>query len=397
MTSNRKKKLAIRAEADGGGHARAARLHVSASKEILTADIQSSLIGAFEAAGWPVEDDGFPEFGTWTGWLGPVWSMLSRPGKWDSEAHPDDPDHYDFTVVPGLTFITPKTPINSGEAMVLELPGTTPGTEIVRRVSEELARVRAAKVGELVGDSNCSLCGDSYPSAHLLPATEDAQLLVCPFCVFDGDLPGGHPLRLAHLIDELTDEDVAAPAGWAAVTALLTCAGGAAFRERLEGVGRLRVPLPHWFDPDQVWVWLPPGDLPPALQSLSPGTSLGTLVGVVERAHPDLRDRFRAQMAAILEEDEDGSDGDTRDYLVEQLLPAVICYAVTTATQFRERPNGRSPWDLLDDGFEEGALADHFDQIGSSLDADSLGPLFTLSIGVPFISEVLGLKAERIL
>jgi hypothetical protein len=390
MTRNRKKKLAVRAEADGGSHARAARVHASAPKVILTADVQSSLVRAFEAAGWPVESDGFPEGGTWTGWLGPVWSMLSRPGRWDSEADPDDPDRYDLTAVPELTFITPRIPINTGEAMVLQLPGTTPGAELVGKVSEELARARAAELGKLVNDANCSLCGDSYPSAHLLPPTESDRLLVCPFCVFDGDIFGGHPLRLAYLIDELTDEDVAAPAGWAAVTALLACAGGAAFRERLEGGGALRVPLPHWFDPDQVWVWLPPGDLPPALERLSPGTSLATLVNAVEKAHPDLRDRFRAELAATLEEDEDDGDGDGRDYLVEQLLPAAICYAVTAATQSRERPTSHSPWELLSDGFEEGTLADHFDQIGSTLDADSLGPVFTLSIGVPLIAEALG-------
>ncbi|MFF9786280.1 hypothetical protein [Streptomyces nigrescens] len=391
MTRNRKKKLAIRAEADGGSHARAARLHAAAPKEILTADVQDRLISAFKTEGWPVENDGFPEGGTWTGWLGPVWSMLSRPGWRHSEADPDDPDQYDLTAVPELTFITPKIPINTGEAMVLELPGNTPVADIISKVREELAGARAAKVSKLVNNAECSLCGDRYPATHLLPTTESDRLVLCPFCVFDGDILGSHPLRLAYLIDELTDEDVAAPAGWAAVTALLACAAGPEFRERLEGGGTLRLPLPHWFNPDLVWVWLPPGDLPPALHSLSPGTSLGTLVSAVETAYPDLRDRFRAQVAANLEEDEEDSNGeDERDYLVEQLWPAAICYAVTAATQFRERPGGHSPWHLLGDGFEEGNLADHFYQIGSTLDADSFGSVFTLSIGVPLISEALG-------
>jgi hypothetical protein len=320
--------------------------------------------------------------------------MLSRPGGSDTEADPDDPDHYDLTAVPELTFITPRIPINTGEAMALTLPGTTPLADIVRTVGEELGRARAAKVGALVNDAKCSLCGDSYPAAHLLPATEHDRLVLCPFCVFDGDILGAHPLRLAHLIDALTDQDVAAPAGWSAVTALLACAAGPDFRERLEGDDDvLRLPLPHWFDPGQVWVWLPPGDLPPALQGLGRGTSLDNLVSAVEAAHPDLRDRFRAEVAATLEEDEEEKDGvgeNRRDYLVEQLLPAAICYAVSAATQFRERPDGHSPWHLLGDGFEEGNLAEHFDQIGSTLDADSLGPVFTLSIGVPLISEALG-------
>ncbi|MCX4783891.1 hypothetical protein [Streptomyces sp. NBC_01264] len=394
MTRNRKKKLAVRAEAGEGSHARAARIHASEPRDILTADIQQGLVRSFGAAGWPVEHDGFPEGGVWTGWLGPVQSLLSRPGAADSEADPDDADQYDLTVVPELCFISPKIP-TSREAMVLELPGTTPGADLVRQVSEQLALARAAEVSKLINSATCALCGDSYPSAHLLPPTESDRLLVCPFCVFDGDILGGHPLRLAYAIDAMTDNDLAAPAGWSAVTALLACAGGPALEERLKGAGGFRWPLPHWSDPDQVWVWLPPGDLPPALEGLAPGTSLATLVAAVERAHPDLRDHYRTELAASLELDEDegeeeGATRGHRDYLVEQLWPAAICYAVTAATQERERPAGRSPWNLLEDGFEEGTLADHFDQVGSTLDADALGPVFTLSIGVPVIARALG-------
>ncbi|MGW1362937.1 hypothetical protein ACWCQP_36715 [Streptomyces chartreusis] len=389
MTRNRKKKLAIRAEAGDGSHARAARLHASVPREILTADIHDRLISAFTAEGWPVENDGFPEGGIWTGWLGPVWSMLTRPGGSDTEADPDDPDYYDLTTVPELTFIAPKSPIANGEAMALTLPGTTPLADVVRAVGEELGRARAAKAGALVTDAQCALCGDRYPAAHLLPATDRDHLALCPFCVFDGDVLSVHPWRLAHLIDDLTDQDVAAPAGWSAVTALLACAAGPDFRERLESGGP--VPLPHWFDPGQVWVWLPPDDLPTALECLAPGTSLDTLVSAVEAAHPDLRDRFRAETADTVEWDREEDDGPkTRDYLVEQLWPAAICYAVSAATQLRERPDGRSPWHLLDDGFEEGTLAEYFDELGSTLDADSLGPVLTLSIGVPLIAEALG-------
>ncbi|MEW1760552.1 hypothetical protein AB0393_29070 [Streptomyces cyaneofuscatus] len=393
MTRNRKKKLAIRAEANGTGNARAARLHTPPPNEVLTADVQERLIGAFAAEGWPVENDGFPEFGRWAGWMGPVGSTLSRSKDFGSDdAHPDDPDHHDLTVVPELTFIAPKIP-HTREAMVLELPGTTPSAEIVRTVRDELGRARAAEVGKSTRKATCSLCGDRYPTGHLLPSTESDELLLCPFCVFDGDILGSHPLRLAFAIDDLTSRDVAAPAGWSAVAALLACAGGPELGERLNEVGGLRVALPHWSDPDQVWVWLPPDDLPPALERLRPGTSLATLVEAVETAHPDLRDRFRAQVADTLEEDEDDEDGGSApDYLVEQLWPAAICYAVAAATQERERPQGTSPWNLLEDGFEEGNLADNFHQLGSTLDAEALGNVFTLSIGVPLIAEVLGLK-----
>lgn len=397
MTKNRKKKLAVRAEAGAGSHARAARLHQAEPGAILTADIQDRMVAAFAAAGWPVENDGFPEGGTWTGWLGPIWSMLSRPtdSDWHSDAHPDDPDHYDLTAVPELCFITPKIPINNGEAMVLKLPGTTPPRDLVRQVGESLARARATRFSTLASDAGCSLCGDRYPSAHLLPATDSDELLLCPFCVFDGDILGGDPLRLAYEIDALCDEDVAAPAGWWAVAAVLACAGGTAFAQDPGDSRSLRILLSHWTDPDQIWVWLPPGALPPMLAHLAPGTSLGTLVRAVEQAHPDLRDRFHAQLATVLEPPEEEDGADPRDYLVEQLWPAAVCYAVSAATQERERPAGMSPWHLLGDCFEEGNLADHFDALGSTLDADSLGPMFTLSIGAPLIAKTLGLSRAQ--
>ncbi|MFE2985910.1 hypothetical protein [Streptomyces sp. NPDC059262] len=64
-------------------------------------------------------------------------------------------------------------------------------------------------------------------------------------------------------------------------------------------------------------------------------------MNAVDTAHPGLRDRFREQVAATLEEVEDQVDG-ARGYLVEQLWPAAICYAVTAADQFRDRPGGHS-------------------------------------------------------
>lgn len=148
-----------------------------------------------------MESDGFPEFSTWTGWLGPVWSTLTRPGA-NGDVDPDDPDHHDLTTVPELTFITPKIPgIDGPEAMVLTLAGTTPLADIVRTVREELGRARAAKVAALVNGAKCSLCGDSYPAAHLLPTTEHDRLVLSNFPsshAFDGNglRNGSVPIRL---------------------------------------------------------------------------------------------------------------------------------------------------------------------------------------------------------
>ncbi|MEV5010386.1 hypothetical protein [Streptomyces sp. NPDC055692] len=81
-------------------------------------------------------------------------------------------------------------------------------------------------------------------------------------------------------------------------------------------------------------------------------------LGVTARP-PDLRERFRTQLAEELEQD---PNEDGRDYLVEQLWPAVIAYAVALATREQERSGHRPPWHVLSDSFEPCRLAGHFRQ-----------------------------------
>ncbi|MDI1454267.1 hypothetical protein NHG22_10635 [Streptomyces sp. ATE26] len=87
---------------------------------------------------------------------------------------------------------------------------------------------------------------------------------------------------------------------------------------------------------------------------------------------------------------EQDPDEDGRDYLVEQLWPAVIVYAVALATQEQERPGHRPPWHVLSDSFEPGALTGHFRQFDSSLDAHDLGVYLTLEVGLQVVAEALG-------
>ncbi|MFF9410791.1 hypothetical protein ACF1B0_35520 [Streptomyces anandii] len=388
MTRNRARKQAIRAAAGEDRYARTARLHAEGSRAILTADVQHNAVQAFRQAGWPTESENGPEGGQWAAYAGPVWSLLSRPGGTDTDAHLDDADHQDLTVTPSFTFIAPAISINTGEAMVLKAPGDTPASELVSQVSAAVARARASEIAKLVNDAQCVICGDSYPARYLLEPTAARELAVCPSCVFDGDLLGAYqPLDLAYDIDHLLREELAMPAGWAAVAALLACAGGKAIVERLNEVDVLAVPGAHWSDLSQLWIWLPPHSRPAALDGLGAGAGLTRVVEAVEAAHPDLRERFRTQLAEELEQD---PDEDGRDYLVEQLWPAVIAYAVALATQEQERPAHRPPWHVLSDSFEPGTLAGHFRELGSSLNAHDLGVCFTLEVGLQVVAEALG-------
>jgi hypothetical protein len=86
-------------------------------------------------------------------------------------------------------------------------------------------------VARTVNDAECAVCGDAYPSAHLLAAAGDDGLRVCPACAFDGDifLNGDHATAyLAYQIDRLPDSDLATPAGWAGPAALLAASHPAA-------------------------------------------------------------------------------------------------------------------------------------------------------------------------
>ncbi len=180
MTRNRARKQAVRAAAGEGGYARTARMHAEGSRAIHTADVQRTAVQAFHQAGWPTESDGFPEGGQWSAYAGPVWSLLSRPGTGDTEAHPDDADHHDLTITPAFTFIAPPISINTGEAMVLEVPGDTPPPELVSQMSAAVARARESEIAKLVIDAQCAICGNSYPARYLLAPPAPQELTVCP-------------------------------------------------------------------------------------------------------------------------------------------------------------------------------------------------------------------------
>lgn len=397
MTRDRKRKQAVRSAAatNGESYVRAARRmnRDGSPTPILTTAVVDDLVAAFRTAGWPVEvEPNLMEGGTRWLFAGPTHATVTRESNsFGQDFDPDDADQADLDVPPAVHFGAPSL---GDPCISVTASGEEPCARVVERLDRALAQERSRALKEAIDDTRCAVCGDRYPLRHLLAPTDSEELLVCPACVFDGDLLSADTIALAHDLDRLVGGDLAAPAGWTAVVALLACAGGPGSTTLLDrewrASGSLYAPAEHWGDPRRLWVWLPPrADRPAALSHLGCGASLGAVLDAVERAHPDLRDRVRDRLRDDLELDEEDADY-THDYLVEQVWPAVIAYAVTFGTQTGERGAHRPPWHVLD-SLEEGCLADHFEQAGSNLaPVADLGTIFTLHTGIPVVAETLG-------
>ncbi|MBR7826241.1 hypothetical protein KDK95_08010 [Actinospica sp. MGRD01-02] len=200
------------------------------------------------------------------------------------------------------------------------------------------------------------------------------------------------PQRLAYEIDRLIQKDLAIPAGWTAVAAVLAYAAGpttCAPLERTEPWAHSLEPAPpaRWADPGILWIWLPPANRPAAFTGLGPGASLRAVAAAVEAAHPDLHDRFRSRLEAEL-----GTPfPQDSDLLVKELWPAAIAYAVTFATDKFERRWSRLPAVNLFDFIQERSLADHFAHLRSMLTADrTIHALLTLEFGAQVVATALG-------
>lgn len=265
-------------------------------------------------------------------------------------------------------------------------------------VSGLLAGARAQAVSERVLESQCPVCDQPYPDVHLLPPTVDEDLAVCPACVFDGDtVPDALPQRMAYLLDGMTLSDLAAPASWAAVATLLTCAAAPGLARRLADarVGWPWEPLEHWTEPGTAWIWLPPAHRPAALSGFGPGASLDAITAAVNDAFPELLGSARQRISEAWGEDEDGGAA-RHEFPVEELWPAIIAYAVTFGTDEIERNPERPPNIDLTDCFEESVLGDHFAQVLSGLRPQrDLGVTATLEVGTRVVAEALGWSTQR--
>ena len=253
-----------------------------------------------------------------------------------------------------------------------------------------LATARAKAIAAATLDSACLICTEPYPAAHLLRPTVANEVTVCPACVFDDNLwMEAFPQRLALEFDCLTRADLAIPAAWTAVAAVLACAAGPAIHAALEHTA----PPSHWADPGDLWIWLPPTNRPAALADLPPGSSLRAVTAALEAAHPNLRAQFQSRLEAEL----NSPFPQNPDCLVEPLWPAAIAYAITFATDKIERRRQRPPALNFFDCIQERALADHLAHLGSTLAAArTMDALITLEFGAQAVATALGWSAGEL-
>jgi hypothetical protein len=391
MVRNRAHKQDVRASQGTNSYTRTARLAGAAPTSIIGG--YSRQLEAFADAGWPVVAQiQADKSGAWIAYVGPACLAVvphdSARNKADVgfDLTGREVQHAPYTVE-----VSAPAAVTSDPVVSFEVPGDWSPARIVEAVALHLAEARVQALTASVADAACGLCGDAHSAAHLLSPTVEGSVVVCPACVFDGDLlPAALPQRLALSLDEMFISDLAMPAGWAAVTALLACAAGPGVETRLSEsrIGWPWEPLEYWDNPESIWIWLPPTDRPAALTSLGPGASLLAITAAVEAAHPHLQADVRRRLEEQMEDDEDVTR--PAEFPLEQLWPAIVASAVAFGTDAIERNDQRPPIVNVSDYFEVGVLAEHFTQLDSALDPYEAGVVVTLEAGIRAIVEALG-------
>lgn len=383
------------AKATGMSHAAATRQTRHRAEGLSALGVRTALMEALRQAGWPVEFDTIPQHVDYLGYAGPARLAVGRSDQ-VARFCCDDPDpddsRLDLSRPPRIAMVAP--PNADGPEAHREIAGDRPPVEVVAELGRMLTGGRAQAIRRATSRAACTVCGDAYPAAHLLAAAGGEELPLCPACAFDGDVFVTSGLATAYLtyqFDELATADLAMPAGWAGPAALLACAAPAGFRDRLERwwrqAGTLLLPAEHWWRPDQLWVWLPPGTRPAPLDRFGPGARLGALVEALDEHYPQLRQQARDFGADGWREAGYGDDEDDLlpDRFVEQVWPAAAAYAIAFHAQAAERSAHRPPLEHVFGSFD--ALRDHLTLIGSDLDAADVES--TLHVGVRAITEAL--------
>ena len=364
---------------------------------ILARQLHTDLVAALRRAGWPVEAERRPDFGEYYSYPGPAWLAIGRPDQFTSLVGDEDPDdklQVDLAHPPQVQVTAPQLDVGGGFRVQATLQGDRPVGDLAAAVADLLADGRADAIRVASDDAACVICGDHYPQEHLLPPTEAERLTVCPACVFDGDLVySGFTALLTGQLDLLLAADLAAPAGWSAVAALLASAArpglGTRLRAEWRRYGVVTLPSWWWSRPGDIWIWLPPASVrPDSLKGFGPGARLAAIVQAVDSAHPDLRQQVRRRLREVHAEAgvEEGPDG-----FVEAIWPAVLAYVVALTTQAVERLNHRAPLEHVVYSFE--TFADHLDQLGSSLDGTDIE--LTMGVGLEVAAAALGLEDRR--
>ncbi|MBG0818404.1 hypothetical protein [Planomonospora sp. ID82291] len=401
MTRDRARKQAIRRRSRASGEPyAAARRHLQraatpAAREIVRArDLHTDLAAAFRMDGWPVEMEAAVEFGEYLSYFGPLCVVISRNDQrvsWSGDEDPDDAA-LDLTRPPMVFMAAPSEPF----ARIVEftLPGDLPAAELVAQARQLLAAGRSAALAAVCDDSTCSICGEAYPRAHLLTPSRAVEMLLCPLCIFDGDVFDADLVHLATQINELEFADLAVPAGWSAMGALLACAAGDGLVERMHATaqrgGVAFLAYERWSDPGAAWIWLPAAEQrPAALRHLGPGARLDVLVDAVDAAYPHLRQRVRTTQNDSWQEligaEKGPAVGPEPDRFIASLWPVIIGIVVAFTAQALERPTRQAP--LAQDRGALDALRRYWPQIASPYEVEDA--MAMVEIGLDIVAETL--------
>lgn len=308
-------------------------------------DYLHDVVVQLKALGWGAGDSADLVGGRYVTYPGPVALEVSRDvGEAGVDVDPDDPQAVDITAA---LYLFASCPASGGYVGDFEF-GAKASDETAKttatRLDAELAPVRLRRVREVDEEAmtSCPICGDRYPAEHLLPNCDQADP-VCPACIFDQDQPYRTDLPyLAVGIDRLLHDDLAAPAGWSGVAALLGLTCGSHLGRRLERELRQRSAFPvvfQWWDEpmQRSWIWLPPpSDRHEAFRNLGAGATVSAVTSALVRHIPTLE--AQAKQALRVHEVR----------WRPSLLPAAIAYAVAFSTQAVERDRHRKPVHVVD-------------------------------------------------
>ncbi|MBM0277014.1 hypothetical protein [Micromonospora tarensis] len=376
-------------------HAAAARLTArNRSGGLSAAGLHTDLMRALQAAGWPVEHESFAENTEYRGYAGPARLLVGRADQAaesrSDACDPDDETRLDLSRPPMVDMAAPLTP-TTYEAYS-QISGDRPIRDVIAELDRMITDARAHAMAMATNRARCVVCDDAYPQAHLLAAAGDEELLLCPVCAFDGDVlvTSGHATAyLTYQIDQLTATDLATPAGWAGVVALLACAAPPGFddwlHEQWRHAGTFLSPADYWSHPKQLWVWLPPGDRPAPLHRFGTGARLGALVDALDERWPDLRQRARDTAADNWREAGWSDDEPVPGLFLDQIWPAAVAYAISLRTQATERSAHRPPLQHLFGSFD--SLHEHLALIESPLDFDDIES--ALGVGIETVLDAL--------
>lgn len=273
--------------------------------------------------------------------------------------HPDDPALFDLkgpieveAQFPfGSDATGPFSDLNVGFEFEQTFTGRESAADLAVFIADCLASGRRSDMKTIPRQASCTVCGDRYPFDELTDPA-DAGEQVCPYCIFDASVMLADPAKTVIAVSYMYDRRLSSAAGWSAVCALLCC---------LIGGDLMDLPINQMRDGTPVrpgsmcnytgWLWLPPEGRtrPPALDGLACASALSTVVGRIDRAVPQLRDRVKTavrKQAPHLH----ATPGllDRVNPTVDRLWPAIIAYVITLETHRAEHPSDRGPWQVTE-------------------------------------------------